>query len=62
MQCTVHTGNSLGIGIIEKFVGRYWMFNIRRTSTSTTTWYKYRVTQQMRILIAIHPLPCLHPE
>jgi hypothetical protein len=27
MQCTVHTGNSLGIGIIEKYVGRYWMFN-----------------------------------
>jgi hypothetical protein len=28
MQCTVHTGNSLGIGIIEKYVGRYWMFNM----------------------------------
>jgi hypothetical protein len=27
MQCTVHTGNSLGIGVIEKYVGRYWMFN-----------------------------------
>jgi hypothetical protein len=33
MQCTVHTGNSLGIGIIEEYVGRYWMFNKKYYST-----------------------------
>ena len=46
MQCTVHTGDSLGMGIIEKYVGRYWMFN-----TSLSYIYSTRTPGLYQVLL-----------